>query len=299
MRTQKRREREKQLVVDALTYYRLQADVAAVEREVSSYQLLAMEDSKNVFQKMWKDVQNEYRKKTLRELQTDEEQAKKELSRFTSEHKNSCVQLAANPEKLKTIINKTVFKGDRYGLGKLQFALTLYMGGGYSYRRPEQSLQAVSALLFDDANYIKNASANWREDYVAIGNTTVTEYDKGFLAGMGLISLLSFSLYPVVGAGLSVFIRNKMEGKKLEKSFRALSGDEAQMAFALKLTLAREAKKALPEADWKRLTDEFLRQISDFRADAEYSWAIERIESEENKCKIGLCNRCIERLAQI
>ena len=106
----------KELCITNLTYYRLQADLAAVKLEITDNAPVMETAETNLFKKLWSKaktlVNNELRKKTTDELKKDLAAAEAELARFESIHTAKELQLSQNPAKLKSFIykkNKDIF----------------------------------------------------------------------------------------------------------------------------------------------------------------------------------------------
>lgn len=293
----------KKSVISNLTYCRLQADVYAVEADIADNQPLAAGEEKGIVKKFLNaittEVQNEIRKKNVQELTVDRQAAIYALSAFEGRHAQKQLALAQDREKFKEYIQKKLFKKDVDGLGKMQFALAFLLDNGTEYQRPEQSLQAVSEILFDDPTYMQSLYVAFCENFYKIQDKRLTAAETGSAIEEGLASLLNVAQL-VFGAmrmeALIVSVKNK---KRMHELLQDLSQNELHTLLAVRLTLLQEAKKTMAEEKLKELVDDYLKYVSNLRSDAEYQWLVERLDVPSCQEKIKTCDLCIARLSRI
>ena len=299
MKKQTRKEKLVQLVKDNLTYYRLQADVRAVECDICENQPRAVGQNSNFFERTINEVQNELRRTFVRDMTTEKKAAKDALALFERTHNQKQLKLVQNVEKFKKMLDKKLFKKDKYGLERMQFAIAYMLENDVEYQRAEDSLAAVSELLFDDAQFMSLLYSSLRENFVRIHNVQSQDSLKMQLLGLSVASLFPYA--PVFTSGLNVFYFVNAERRKwrMKQAFRTLSGGEKNMLFATKLTLIEMSKSTMPKSAWNLLVDEYLRTVNNFRADAEYEWLVEQLQVPVCKEKIAVCDLCVDRLSQI
>ena len=110
MKKQTRKEKLVQLVKDNLTYYRLQADVRAVECDICENQPRAVGQNSNFFERTINEVQNEIRRTFVRDMTTEKKAAKDALALFERTHNQKQLKLVQNVEKFKKMLDKKLFK---------------------------------------------------------------------------------------------------------------------------------------------------------------------------------------------
>ena len=170
---------------------------------------------------------------------------------------------------------------------KLHFALSLLLDDRYTYQRPEQSLQILSDLLFDEALYMPELYEALCENFKRLHNGALPTLDE------------LLSLAPNLGNVSLQSLINRHKQRKYKAKLRALTGDQLGALLAIKLTVVQKAKALLPKAEWETLTDETLKFIDDLRADAEYGWVFGHTDESVAEETFALCQLCVARLAEI
>lgn len=287
----RKQDKMKNLSIANLTYCRLKADLAAVELEIAGNSPVAETEETNFLKKIWKKaktvINNEIRKKTTEELEKDKKAALEELARFESQYSSKQLQLSKDPAKLKKFIEKSLFKKDKSGLNKVQFALSLILDDSYTYQRPTQSMQIVSDILFDDATYMQGLYELLCKNFKYLRNDIIPTVDE------------LFSLVPSLGnVSLQSFI-NRSKQRKFKTNLEKLSTDQVGALLAVKLTLAEKAKALLPYEAWETLVDETLQFIADLRADAEYRRVFTGQDFTVSDEVFSLCTLAVNRLAEL
>ncbi len=281
----------KKIIADNLTYCRLRADIAAIEIEIAENTPLPQTDESNFFKKAFNKARvrlhNGLRKLTVDELEKEAVAAKAELKRFESEHTQKQLSLAKNPEKLGAFINKKAFKRDKYGLNRNSLALALIMDDRYVYQRPEQSLQILSDILYNDPAYMQGLYDALYENFKRVQGDVLPSLD-------GLIFLI-----PSLGnAGLKSLL-NRGKKKRFKASLERLSTSQVGALFAAKLTCVQKAKAVMPANEWNDLVDDTLKVIQNVRADAEYKFVFDHIDGGVADQICALCVHAVERLAEL
>ena len=303
MRKAKRMAKAKALVVKNLTYIRLKNDLAVIENEMNNNQPVEKENGGNVITKFFNgivtELSNTARRKSVVDLSVEKKMALDNLTAFERENNVKELELASDVEKLKKYMNKELFKKDAYGIQKIQFALSLMLDNSREYVRKEESLQAISAILFNDEGYMNILFKLFEQNYYGIQKKAVDELQTGMLLGVGVWSLVVGSWLPVGIGGIATIINHLIHRNEMKKKFQSLSKDELQAFLAMKLTVIETTRKNMPESARKDLIDDLLKYVSNLRGDAEYEWLIEKLDAPANKEKIELCNLTVDRLSRV
>ena len=303
MRKAKRMAKAKALVVKNLTYIRLKNDLAVIENEMNNNQPVEKENGGNVITKFFNgivtELSNTARRKSVVDLSVEKKMALDNLTAFERENNVKELELASDVEKLKKYMNKELFKKDAYGIQKIQFALSLMLDNSREYVRKEESLQAISAILFNDEGYMNILFKLFEQNYYGIQKKAVDELQTGMLLGVGVWSLVVGSWLPVGIGGIATIINHLIHRSEMKKKFQSLSKDELQAFLAMKLTVIEATRKNMPERARKDLIDDLLKYVSNLRGDAEYEWLIEKLDAPANKEKIELCNLTVDRLSRV
>ena len=304
-----RKEKLQEMVLSALTYCRLQGDMYALEAEIAektAAPTVAAKEEKNGLKKLWNSLTAEFKKEVNREEARDLTAERAAAAAAFAEFKGSCpkkvVELAENPEKLKKFLDKKLFKRDRYGLKRMQFALAAVIGDERKYLRDTDSLEMASEIWFDDCK-------KWGELYASYGvncqklaekpkTQQGADLEAGVLVGLGVFSLLALSPLGLGLTGLGVLNRacREYSGKK---TAQAVTRSEQVAFLAMKLTLLEKGRAVMDEVAFKAEVDEFLKWLGGLRADAEYGWLVEKMDAPACIAKIQTCDLCLERLAEL
>lgn len=281
-----KKEKTISLAMDNLTYCRMHADALAIEAELADNQPLSV-DGEKTGAKGWinrfvTEVKNGLRRQVSNDLTADKKQAADALTAFERVHAPAELSLSHSPEKLRTYMDKQIFKRDAYGLKKAQFALAFLIADEHVYLRPAESLAAVSEMLFDDMTYMDTLYEDFLANYRSLYKATVLEEVGCALFGTKAVKAF-FS-----------FARGHARVE-----LNALSLNEVHTTLAMELTLIQSIKGAMPEDKLKDFMDKFLKHVGDLRADAEYQWLVEKLDVPACKEKIARYDRCIARLGEI
>ena len=299
MRKQTRKDRLLQQVKDNLTYHRLKSDLAAVEGEIYENQPSFPSAPQNFFERVVTDLKNEIRKDVVSTLTSEKAAAKDALAAFEKAHSAKSLALLTNEKKWNAVLNKKLFKKDKYDLAKMQFALAYMLEDGQAYQRPDDSLAAVSELLFDDPTYMSLLYATLQDNFIKIHNVSGADEQAVLTLGLSLASFLPFPSVITSSINVLAFIHSIYKNQRMKQAFRTLSGAETNMLLATKLTLLQMSKNSMPKGEWNALVDEYLRMVGNLRADAEYEWLVEQSQAPVCKEKIAICDLCVDRLSQV
>ena len=291
MRKQKQNKWQKIVAIN-LAHYRLQGDVYALSAEIDENKPLENSvKAEGVFERVWgiltTGVRNEFRRNVALGLKEELDGAKKALVAFEARH-GKLLKYGESEEKLKKLIEKKLFKKDKYGLERTRYALAFIARDENEYYRAEESLQVVSELLFQSPTAMGELREAFLENYCKLIDEEKEVELENYLPTWAREVLGIFTVLGGVG------------GKK-RAAQQAATETENQFAAALsfELTVLGEGIKSLPEQPLKEEMDEFLKRLGNYRADAEYRWLVERGSRETSKAKILVCNRSVERLSEL
>lgn len=293
-------------VITNLDYLRLKADVYAVEALIRDSSPTAEQESEQSKDDFWSKIINgvkgifkkEISAKKVEDLQKQEAEAKQALVVFESLHTKKHLKLSENQEKFKAYINKKLFKKDKNGLKRIRFALSYMILSGGEYQCEDDSLMAVSEILF-----------NSPERCVELRNSLVTNYNKISVSDEETYSLSKEFYWNSEETGLKGLFKNILRtfnhlseiARHGDDGFtvKAISPNQMKSLFATELTLIEEGAKILEDADFKKSVKELLAKVAKLRAESEYAWLVDKTDSDESKEKVDLCNEVLSRLAEI
>lgn len=287
----RKEDKMKRLCAASLTYFRLKADLAAIELELADNAPLLQTTEGNFLKKIWKKattgIHNELRKKTTETLEKERAVVERELAKFESQHTEKTLLYSNNPEALKAFINKSLFRKDKDGLKRLRFAISLILDDRYSYQRPILSLQPLSDILFDDAIYMQSLYDTLDENFKYVRRDFSLSLDEliSFIPSLGNVSLQC--------------LINRSQQREFTKNLGKLSADQVGTLLAIKLTIAEKAKPLLTDEAWKELIDETLQFIGDIRADEEYKKVFTEQDALVSDEVFSLCSLSVNRLAEL
>ena len=303
MRKAKRLAKAKKIVVNNLTYIRLKTDLEAVEREMDNNQPVAKEQNGGLITKIINgiatEISNNVRRKNTVDLSVEKQIARENLARFESAVNSKDLEISNDIAKFRKYIDKELFKKDTHGIKRIQFALSFMLDDSFDYLRKEESLQAVSKLLFDDEGYMNILYMLFEQNYYGIQKKASSELENGMLLGVGIWSVVVGSWLPIGIGGIARLVTNIIHRKEMKEKFQNLSKDELQVFLAMKLTIIEATRKTMKEDARKELVDDLLKYVSNLRGDAEYEWLIEKVDAPSNKEKIEICNLTIDRLSRV
>ena len=310
--TKRKRNRIRQTIITNLTYARMQGDLFAIDAAIRDNDTKIMQNSAasesqaedmGAFKKIWNGIKteigNSLKKMNAMELAAKRDRAQTALNSFKSAHTEKELRLGNDPELLRGYMEKTVFKDDRDGRGRLAFALMYVIDDKHEYQRPEESLEFVSEILFGDSKRLGALYSKFTENYVALNKSCYTEFERGLGVGIGLGGLATFSILPAAVSGAVALIRYICGEVNARESCEKLTAGEAYTTLAFGLTLIEASIGKASDDTVRDMIDEQLEHIDSIRADAEYTWTAERSFVDECRERIAACDRAFKRLTEI
>ena len=299
----RKQEKIRQNIIDNLTLCRLEGDLLAVEAAIrdNQPQITVVEEGgmfKKIFSGIFNEINNMTRAANVRELSVDKELAANAVKNFRAAHTDSNLDLCKNPEEFKAYITKKLFKNDKDGLGRLSFALMFALDErNQEYQFPEESLEVVSEILFDDPKKLTRVYNSYKTNYIKIQTPATGDLESAF-GFAGISSALALSVVPMFVTGTMAIIGHIINRSAANSSFANMSVTETNAVLALRLTLIEYAKD-LGSEKRKEMIDSFLEMIDSMRSDAEYKWYVEGVNIPECREKIETCNLTLVRLSKI
>lgn len=295
----KKKKQIRQNIIDNLTLCRLEGDLLAVEAAIRDNAPKSANEEGGAFKRFINgvitDINNTFRKQNVEELSVDKARAQEALRVFRAAHSEKGLEISRDTEKFGKYIDKHLFKKDRDGLGKLSFALMFALDDKENeYQCPEESLEVVSEILFDDSKRLGRLYNHYRKNYEAIHQMWPSEAEgiKGFGRALAL------AIMPLCVSGVLAAVSYAKHKKATREAIKNMTLNETNASLAFYLTLIEEMKGA-DEGKKKEMVDELLTRVSNIRSDAEYKWYVEGLDVPECKGKIELCDMTLKRLGQI
>ena len=295
----KKREKIRQNIIDNLTLCRMQGDLLAVEAAIRDNAPKTASEEGGAFKKFVNsvitDIGNSVRRNNVEELSVDRAKAQNALKAFRSAHSEKEFDISRDNDDFAKYIDKQLFKKDKDGLNKISFALMLALDDrGTEYQCPEESLEVVSEILFDDSKRLGRLYSAYRKNYESIYQQWPSEAE-GFKS---FARALAIAVMPLCVSGIFATASYIMHKKAVSDAFKNMTLNEANASLAFYLTLIGEMKDK-DEKKRREMVDEFLNKLSNIRSDAEYKWYVEGVDVPECREKIELCNMTLKRLGQI
>ncbi len=295
----RKREKIRQNIIDNLTLCRLEGDLLAVEAAIRDNAPKTTPDEGGPIKKFINgvitEISNSIKRLNTQELSVDKAKAQSALKAFRAAHTDADFAISQDTEKFRKYIDKNLFKKDIDGVAKLSFALIFALDEkNHEYQCPEESLEVVSEILFDDPKRLGKLYRHYRNNYEKIHSSWLGETE-----GIGGFSkALALALMPMCVSGVLATISYLVHKKEARDAFCAMSSGETNSTFAFYLTLIEEVG-GTDEEKRRNMVDELLGKIDNIRADAEYRWFVEGVDVPECKEKIEVCDLTLKRLGQI
>lgn len=299
--TKRRKARIKQNIMDNLTLCRLKGDLFAVEANVREvpHKTIPNDDGNRV-KKFFNGILNEITNATKsftaeKEIKYDRDKAQNAIKSFRMAHDQKELAISEKPEEFKKYMDKHLFKKDADGLGRISFALVFAIDErNHEYQCPEESLEVVSEMIFDDAKRLGKLYSIYKNNYVKLQKTFPTDLESGIGASIGNV----LTKLPASMAGMLSRVGMAINQKATNKALANMSANETNSLLAFRLTLI-EVTKDLGEQKRKELINNMLEYIGNIRSDAEYRWYVEKDNIADCRDKIESCNLAIARLGKI
>ena len=300
----RKKERIRQNIIDNLTLCRLEGDLLAVEAAIRDNAPKTETEIdggrlKRLVSGLMTELGNAVRAANVRELSVDKEKAIAAVSAFRASHKDSNLELSRNIEEFKAYINKHLFKGDKDGLGRLSFALMFAIDErNLEYQCPEESLEVVSEILFDDPKKLGRLYSSYKTNYIKIHKPFPDEIEGAIGLGTGIGGALALSMMPMVVTGAIAALGLLMNRVTVGEAFNKMSPSEMKAVLAMRLTLIEHSGDLSTEKR-KDMIDAMLVEVANIRQDAEYKQYVEGVNIPECRERIDTCNLTLTRLGKI
>ena len=299
----RKREKIRQIITDNLTLCRLNGDLLAIEAAMrDNAPTAANEDGgpvKRFINGFFNDLSNAAKSLNVRELSIDKEKAKDAISEFRRTHSESDLKMSEDLDAFRKYIDKHLFKNDKDGQGKLAFALVFAIDDRTgSYRFPEESLEVVSEILFDNNKKLDQLYGAYKRNFEKIQKPFVGDFEKGFGLGTSVGGILLSSILPFGVTVFATLAGNFINKRRTQEAFKTMSPGETNSTLAFRLTMI-EMSADLGEKKQKEMIDELLTDISNIRSDAEYKCYVEKDNIPECNEKIMTCDLTLARLGKI
>ena len=292
-------EKKKNLILEALQYGCLQADLQAVEAVLSQNQPLSAEEEPSVIKRwvgeLFAQFENAPRRLLAEELETKKKEAEKAIVDFAASKK--AIELWDNQEALQKYIDKALFKKDKNGNQRVGFALAFMIMQKRSYQFPEQALSAASMALFGDAERMGELQGLLQANYLNITAQEETQM-QGILRVFQEVLSDVKEVLPAWAFDLFT-LRGRLRFSIGKTRVENLSEYNENVFLASGLTVLQAARTYLKAEDWASLADDFLKSVNDLRADVEYVWVVETFGANENHARLSTYDRAVARLAEI
>ncbi|MBR2337737.1 MAG: hypothetical protein IKA61_07345 [Clostridia bacterium] len=303
MNAKKIKKREEKVTVN-LDYLRRKADVYAIGaliREIEPMQ----EDFQNdrffvgLFKKIKGKIKNKVGQMAKEDFLAKEDLAKRNLKQFEDAHTEKELALASDTKKLKKFINKKLFRRDKYSLRRLQFGLNYAISNNHEYQCYEDSLNAVSEILFENPDKLTELKNEFVQNYKRIEKKQAFEsvagdgdFDWGEFARKikGAVKNLIFTMFSFDGV-----VSQEDEARLVAR----MSQDQLTSEFAVQLTLLEECKKVMTDDKFKVQIKKLHERVSALKAEAENDNVVKEIGIEVSEEKFRLCEACLARISEI
>ena len=299
----RKREKIRQNIIDNLTLCRLNGDLLAIEAAIRDNAPTAASDEGGIVKKfitgIFSDISNAAKAYNVRELSVKKEEAKEAIASFRASHSASDLKISENTDEFRKYIDKHLFKKDKDGLGRVAFALVFAIDErNQSYKFPEESLEVVSEIIFDDSKKLGKLYNAYKTNFEKIQKPLVGDFGRGFGLGSSLGGILVRSMLPFGVTVFATVVGHYINKRIAQEAFSTMSAGETNSTLAFRLTLI-EAAVDLPEKKQKEMIDDLLTDIGNIRSDAEYRWYVEQENIPVCQEKIETCDLALARLAKI
>lgn len=299
----RRKEKIKQNIIDNLTLCRLEGDLLAIEATIREHSPKTTPESsgpiRHFINEIITKICNKIKRINTQELSVKKEKARNALWEFRSSHSADDFKISQDADAFRRYIDKMLFKKDRDGIEKLSFALIFAIDGmSREYQCPEESLEVVSEILFDDCKRLGILYDRYKNNFEKTHSACPSEFEAGLNIGSGLGSALALSVLPVCVTGLITFVSYVRKKREAKIAFKNLSASETNATFAFYLTIIEEFVNG-DQDKLKEMLDELLKKLDNIRADAEYKWYVEGVNIPDCKRKIEVCDLSLKRLSEI
>ena len=238
-----------------LDYIRLKADVYAVGALIRDTEPTPqpVEENLSFFAKTFSTIKSRIKDKVgqiaKEELLKKEVLAKQALKEFEESHCEKQLKLSAKEDKLKKILSKKLFKNDDGSLARLQYGLTYAIADNHQYQCYEDSLRAVSEILFENPEKLIEVINSFVENYKKleikkfeniVADNSEINWKTISSEIKGVFKSFVFSAFKFDG------VNNDKESAKINQ----MSKNSLLTELAIMLTLLEETKKIVSEEEF-------------------------------------------------
>ena len=291
----------------SLIYYRLNQDLIIIDEKIEKNSPRDYDKESNAFKKgIGKGIINPFLRGVSRDLSEGKKRILDRISLFETTYGKD---FSKDPDDIKKIVNK-VFEKDIHNEAKIMMSLRISCGNEFQYEDNKQTLVLVSKVLFDNDEAIGTLTESLKANLYKMNKKDLRDFEGAMWISLGAITAASLLLAPlgvaaVISADLllataTVGAVSYMEIKKneeIKKQFREINPDDLAMKFAIKATIIEQMKK--DNVEIKDYLDDALSILGDYRADSEYMMIVEKLDCNNAKKKISICNNLTSRLAEI
>ena len=182
----------------AIALFRYRLELQWIEAEIEENKPMRTQSEQKVKRFIIDNTVNAYRRGETQRL-SEKKRICEDRIRLCQEKHRNLEQLDASAEGLKSLF-ASAFEGDSYGMQKTCFAMLLCLQndpdcGEYFYG--DDSLKAVSSLLFGDEWRINNIKEKFYENFKLISHGSFWERNRDFFIGAGISLALVAVLTPL------------------------------------------------------------------------------------------------------
>ena len=302
MNVKKIKRREEKVLLN-LEYLRLRADLYALGALIRETEPIEKESKgKNVIfdiiEKFGNRIRNKVGQIAREELLEKEGLAKQALEDFEKSHDKKALSLSNDIEKFKNYISRKLFKKDEFSLKRLQFGLCYAIANNHSYQCYEDSLRAVSEILFESPNRLVELKDSFVENYKKIDGVGVFDFNNNEEFNWETFSREIKATFKSAVFDL-LHLGNVKAQEGNAKLIERMSQDQFKSEMAIFLTVLAESKQLVGEEAFKVKVKDAIEKISALRTRAEKASIVDGKDSQENREKIRICNACISRISEI
>lgn len=192
--------RAERRVYAALTLYRMNRDLAAVDAEMEKKRPKDTESTDFLTKAFNDGVMNPINRLQTKGLSDEKQAILDRIFGFEKKCADEGIDLTEcrETEEVKTAV-RTFFEDDKQGFGRVVFALRFALDESVEYYDAQQTLADVSELLFEDRARIRELVCDLKENYACIGRTApFGTFGSGLLVGLGAMSIFAVAGAPLI-----------------------------------------------------------------------------------------------------
>ena len=224
---------------------------------------------------------------------------------------------------------ENLFKDDKYGLAKLVFSTSVILDDEYEYKYVDEGLKGVSVLLYQNEETLPEIKKQLFENYNAISPKSLTNVQKGILAGVAISAAVGLVGLPILlapgavavgalsasgvlggvtlesilmGVAITGIVYGGMKlynSESVKAEFRKLAPEKNALYLAIQCTYIERIKTRLEEDEFKEQLDSILKNLSTLKGDLDYYLFVEKEETQSNKEKIKSFHKFDDRLSKV